>query len=775
MRPFHTIIATILGLLIAVYGQNGPVNTSNTIYTNRTTGTSVTNDTTDFCKIFHDKKSITVQEAQEKVGPWFRDEFNKWESEKESEPRFWTWYYNKYFPNTASSIIDCKLDSTCSPVSCRDVSSNYSVEVQQNAYFAAESVVNFHNTIDMSALMAVFSDGANVVQMQNKHAEHIQLWMHAIIAVTVIASSGLTMVSSTLALQGALGAKMAMNAGKTVAKSSGLLRESLNFPSNVLKGINSFEAGAASYVSDTMPSSDYDSMIRTAVEHIMSQDQDMTTKLFDANMLSVLNGTNGIIANMTLVDIVQSGLYTTTTELTPEYETQLHNLWTASAIGSIWGTEQSYIVASDVSDGGCKADSRGHPSLKACLDEYPDKVFYVFFKTKAREGMSGRALMRGPPGHHKLKKATNFTMTDVVRSSMGTFEQFKNQDSGSLKGADGFQTLFGNSSTMGNGGGRARGLFHLPVCYTPGGEAITSINTKEGLNYPCMCSTFDFNSKSAQNTPSEKQPSENEEQESPGDDVEQQSPPSDPLRARTLSKRSTGSDGGSWTGDVDATHDFMLMSRMYSSGDFWQFCQRNRKGWKIWERHGNKCGVDKSQTWSWPTPGVGGMDEPSDEGGNGKAQGVLDTIEQKVATSESNQAGIWDDIKKIARKAWEKVKKVVNGKSKEPNEVVADEAQHPFQSCTSNPHTVVGCEAPNNDGYHENEGCSGGGDGSVANSRFNKGLEASAAEMVDTWTLAATNVSNSGMTSDDLASMMAADAEDLIEAAESGDFSNSRG
>jgi phage-related minor tail protein len=80
-----------------------------------------------------------------------------------------------------------------------------------------------------------------------------------------------------LALQTAISSKLAANAGQTIAKSSGLLKESLNFPSNVLEGVNTLEAGAASYVSDLMTSSDYASGIQTAVKHIMTKDQDMAT------------------------------------------------------------------------------------------------------------------------------------------------------------------------------------------------------------------------------------------------------------------------------------------------------------------------------------------------------------------------------------------------------------------------------------------------------------------------------------------------------------------
>lgn len=423
----------------------------------------------------------------------------------------------------------------------------------------------------------------------------------------------------------------------------------------------------------------------------MTQNQDMATKLFDTNMFSVLDGSDGMIAGMTLVDVVQSGLYANTTSLTPDFETQLCYLWTASAIGTMWSTENTYIVASDVSDGGCKADSRGHPSLKACLEEYADKVFYTFSKTNAREGINDRALMRGPPGHNMLKEATNFTITDVVRASMANFEQFQNKDSVSLEGVTGFQTLFGNSSAMGNGGGPARGLFNLPVCYTPGGEAVTSINGKEGLNYSCMCSAFGSGPQS--------------QQDKPTDDEEHQS-----QNDTNLSKRTDS--GGTWTGDVEATHDFLVASGIYNSGDYRQFCQRNKSNWKFWQQHGNKCEIGKSHTWSWPNnsaPRKEPADEKKEGGEGGKVQAVVDKVDATIA-SQNNKAG---PIKWL-KDRFKKIVKIVT-KPFEEEDASSDAAMHPFKGCVSNPHTVVGCEEPNDDGHHENTGCGGVG----GKSRFN--------------------------------------------------------
>lgn len=60
------------GLVVSAHDQNVSFNTSNIRpYTNVTTDPPDSNTTTDFCKIFHNKKTITQEEAESKVGPWF--------------------------------------------------------------------------------------------------------------------------------------------------------------------------------------------------------------------------------------------------------------------------------------------------------------------------------------------------------------------------------------------------------------------------------------------------------------------------------------------------------------------------------------------------------------------------------------------------------------------------------------------------------------------------------------------------------------------------------
>jgi hypothetical protein len=123
-----------------------------------------------------------------------------------------------------------------------------------------------------------------------------------------------------------------------------------------------------------------------------AENQHLAMSMFDKTINAVMEGKVDPTSDISLTSMVKSGKFINAVPLLPEYEVQLKQLWTASMIATIWSAEGTYIVASDVSgSGGCKADRRGLQVLKACLSEYPDKVFYTFFKTAARENQPNAA------------------------------------------------------------------------------------------------------------------------------------------------------------------------------------------------------------------------------------------------------------------------------------------------------------------------------------------------------------------------------------------------
>jgi hypothetical protein len=94
MRLFSLLLVVRLGLLTFAIGlePSGPL-----------------------CESLKQKRHISSEEAKEKVGPWFEGQFNEWhKSHRVQEPRFWSWFAQKYAPSAADSILDCKLASACS-------------------------------------------------------------------------------------------------------------------------------------------------------------------------------------------------------------------------------------------------------------------------------------------------------------------------------------------------------------------------------------------------------------------------------------------------------------------------------------------------------------------------------------------------------------------------------------------------------------------------------------------------------------------------------------
>lgn len=458
-----------------------------------------------------------------------------------------------------------------------------------------ESVVNFHNAMwmikeanveafnnvdaNMQSLLSQFSDGKNVDHQKAKFREHLQVVMHSIIAIAVLSTAIFTGFTSALSLGTAFAAVMKeldVATNQLNVAVGNLVASAGRLDIAIISGIGSIGSTTGQLTTDMLDGPDHAEKIHTAAREALAQNQLLTTKLFDLNMLALLEGKVGVSKDFGLVDIVQGGRYANTSEMLPSYRDELRYMWTASAVSTIWSMEHSYIVVSDVSSGSCKSDHRGPQILKSCLEEYPTKVFYTYFLSRCREGINKMPLIRGPPSNELLEKMTNFTLDDVVRSSMTYLKDHGNKIPKPQMGVEGLATLFGPDTAIMHGGGRARGIFNFPVCYTPGGQAISSINRKESRNMPCACSKFSFSGKHHMAT-----------------DMNHAE-----IQAQALQKR----DSGRWHNDYKATYDFFLSSGIGTSKKFRRYCKRNRG---IDNKHGNSCHRKNHEHWSWPQGIVG--------------------------------------------------------------------------------------------------------------------------------------------------------------------------
>lgn len=183
---------------------------------------------------------------------------------------------------------------------------------------------------------------------------------------------------------------------------------------------------------------------------------------------------------------VQTGAWADKKMADVSYVAVAKNVWFATYLGMIWKAERTYIVMSDVSSGSCATDNRGPSKLKVCLDEYPGNVFYIYFLPRVREGTLGKALLRGPPGWQGLEEETDIVigLKDVVQSSVYSYKIHGNKPPSGSKSKKPVQD---EVSSLLSSGGRFNGFFHIPVCYTPHGEAISFVNEKKSRNFPCMC------------------------------------------------------------------------------------------------------------------------------------------------------------------------------------------------------------------------------------------------------------------------------------------------
>ncbi|KAI4758560.1 hypothetical protein E4T52_12167 [Aureobasidium sp. EXF-3400] len=508
------------------------------------------------------REGLTREQADKFVGPWAERQYNEyieWNTTQTGPgDEFWHWLYKRWAPDTADSILDCKLSKLCSPVTCHLIDDKHDLQDQWSAYWTLETVAKFHNMAyeireanqqawssaqsNVGTLMARFSDGSNIEAHKLQHDKHWKLASHVINGVAMLISTLGIFVAAALALAAKTtviiaGTIVKVDAIRIIAASAGLF--------------NSGATVALNFGTDVMGAKDYVSKVTNTLADSQKQNHDRIVDRFDAYVNGLFDGHD---PNLTRL-IQQGGYINTTRVLTPEHNKQLNQRWTASYVSSIWNLEGTYIVMANTRN--CDSDSRGFKGLRVCLEEAPQYVFYTFSKSIVREGTNHKALIRGPIGHANLESATGFTLTDVVRASF-VYSQHHgySANSGAPEGSENLMDGFFGPTTA-EAGGKAHGLFNLPILYSPGGQAISSINTRANRNYPCMAARLPW---------------------SKDDSHKPQS-----LQGRAVE----------WTDNDPATMlKFLKATGFYRSGDWWGYCHGSR------HHHGNHCRGDKSIDWT---------------------------------------------------------------------------------------------------------------------------------------------------------------------------------
>jgi hypothetical protein len=510
------------------------------------------------CIKIEEEGHLTPAQANSTVGPWAKAQYEDW-NKTGGHDEFWYWLHRKWAPDAAGSIIECKLSSVCSVVTCGLISDKHDLQDQWNAYWTLESIAMFHNMAyeirkanleasvsvraDVGTLLSKFSDGSNIEQHKLQHDRHWKIAGHVICAVAVLITTIGIFVAALITVGVAvplasIGITLGEDGIRMIAASAGLF--------------NSGATTALTFGTIAMGPKEYVHTMTNMIESSQKQNSDRIVDRFDAYIMGLFIGRN----DSNLPHLVQKGGYVNSSRvLTPEHNAELRQRWAAAYVSSIWNVERTYIVMSDT--GNCESDSRGFKDLRVCLDEAPQYVFYAFSKSILREGTNHKSLIRGPIGHSYLKSSTNFTLEDVVRASFVYSNRHGySANSGAPEGSEDIvDSFFGPKSAK--AGGKAHGLFNIPILYSPGGQAISSVNTRANRNYPCMAAALPW---SKSNDPNQHA-----------------------LQGRDME----------WTdNDPETMAQFLSATGFYHSGDWWGYCHGSRKN------HGNHCRGDESIDWT---------------------------------------------------------------------------------------------------------------------------------------------------------------------------------
>ncbi|KAI5202612.1 hypothetical protein E4T39_04610 [Aureobasidium subglaciale] len=529
------------------------------------------------CDKIREDGKVTAAHAKDSIAPWAQKQFEEWtkSNASEGEAHFWTWLHQKWAPDAAGSIADCKLSKECSVVTCQFISDKYDMEDQVNAYWTLESLANFHNMAyeikdanekawlsvrgEIGALTDKFSDGRNIEAHKERHDKRWRIIGHVVTTTALTISSLCTLLTAGAGI-GLFG--LAMSGTETVMIGSQAVSKAVITAIGAESGmIGTLAVGANGFGGDFMGGKDYVSKLTTTLTEAQKANQDRVQDKFDAFVLELFSGKFGSKSdNSTLVQLIGSGRYLHAENVfTPEHNAAFRHQWAQSYVSSIWNVERTYIVMADVK-GSCESDSRGYRKLRVCLEEDPHHVFYAFSKSHVKEGTAGQAYLRGPIGYDQLETYANVTLKDVVRASYVAAKQEGSHPSKTLKAEDMVEDFWSEKNIK--EGGKAHGMFNVPILYSPGGEAISSINSKKNRNYPCMAAALPWFSKPGHGGSSE----------------------------NTLESRRK--HRGSWTKNDPATmFQFLNVTGLYQSKDWWKYCNGRFK------HHGNHCRGNKAISW----------------------------------------------------------------------------------------------------------------------------------------------------------------------------------
>lgn len=403
---------------------------------------------------------------------------------------------DQYAPSLTPSSVFCDTIGACSLFSCMNLKADLPTHDKQMAYFVFEQIAGLDHlyssmrtglgesaaymTNRIPALVDRYSSVSRIQQHLEDERKKELLGL-AIGSSVLLMAGGMAGMVATFPAIGAVttasSAAMGMVAATYVsiigpinAARSVLPTTKASLKDQILAGLNEFSRSGLNNIARDM-------------EKFMEGDRNER----GLDLLDILKGEYFFRRD----DPIQRAIRSNSDQL----------MW-AGVVNALWAWERSYIIDANA-PAGCWNDNRGPQESRVCLSERPNRAYYVYALDKSQEYAPGsgdkHARIHGPTGYRNLRDrdadAYGFSMEDVVRSSLFVHEN-KLQNAIERFDYKKVASALARGKSLGTNLGHIPGLFTLPVCRNPGGEAISSVWETKGRNYPCMCGEFGWNNNS---------------------------------------------------------------------------------------------------------------------------------------------------------------------------------------------------------------------------------------------------------------------------------------
>jgi len=430
----------------------------------------------------------------------------------------------EFAPGLVPSQFTCDLSGPCSPVACELLRHNLSREDKQMAMYVFEQISGLHHTyqsmyqgllesaISMQGripdLMRRFS---RVRQLDSLITEKDKKSRATSLAITGILGSISTVLghvnpldqavkkrkkdakakAGVGAIAGAVAGVGAEVAGVAAASEAAIIEPEVLATVGIVTGIISLVNSVVGTLRDdiSMHTPDLEHNIRL----VLSIYEKRGIEALKHDLRKLMEG-DKIGHGKSLQDYMTGDTFYLRV---PRAQEDIHRasdmMLFGTVVNGLWAWERSYIVESKaMARYGCENDYRGPREGRVCLKDRPGMVYYIYSYDLGADEIGKRYPVHSPTGYRnffrRINQAHGFTKEDIVLSSL-----FVRKYKLAQNGAGNYENVphaFEHSKKNGRYYGTMPGVFTLPICHNPQGEAISSVWTRKSMHLPCMCGDF---------------------------------------------------------------------------------------------------------------------------------------------------------------------------------------------------------------------------------------------------------------------------------------------